>query len=175
MKNMKLHLANLESDNFLQSYSDRNFHSSPFMYKTLQAEPLKKSFTTRIENLKSNAKNLNFAQQRQAIRNLLDQDSPKNAKPSQILQITGNQKGFKKFSLSPALIRKHKPLLSPVNIKKPGKGDAPFEKSINRSDTLNSVRRSVPFQALVLENSEPDSCEDSLRIESRYFQNNIKS
>ena len=170
MKTMKpLQLGKIETENIQQSYSDRNFRHSPIMYTTLQTDYLKKSFSSRAEQIRLSNKGFNVAQQRRAIRNLFDQESPKNMINNHILQITGNRKQFKKFSLSPTLIKSRKPLLSPVPIEKSQKTFISHEKTIIRSETLNSCRRSIPINAEITEISDPDSCEDSLRIESRYF------
>ena len=167
-----LQLSNHE--NSIYPNSDRVLYNlSPTLYKTLQRTSFTQSNTARSSEHKVSFKTKSILEQRRAIRSILEQNSPQHSKKSSNFEVTGCQRTYKKFSVSPEKGKPNKYLLSHIPKSKTNKKKAEkhFQRIIIRSETLKSNRRLVPLIELITEKSEQESYEDSLRIEAKYFHN----
>lgn len=165
-------LSNLE--NSIYRNSDRVLNNlSPTLYKTLQKTSFTQSLTARSSELKVSLNKKSILQQRRAIRSILEHNSPQSSPKSSNFEVTGYQRIFQKSSVSPDITKPRKYLLSPIPKSNTNKikAEGNIQRTIVRSETLNSNRRFVPLGDLISEKSEPESYEDSLRIEAKYFHN----
>lgn len=171
MKPLKLlQLNSLELNTQVFSNSDRVI-SSTSLYNSVQPNFFDKNLATRATELKISLKNKSVLQQRRAIRSILEHNSPQCSPRLNNFEVTGSQSIPKKFSVSPDLTKSRNLLLSPIPKSKKFKVKAQkkSERTIVRSETLNSIRRSVPLDSKITEKSEPESNEDSLRFEAKYI------
>lgn len=171
MKPLKLlQLNSLELNTQVFSNSDRVI-SSTSLFKPFQGNSLDYNLATRASELKSSLKTKSVLEQRRAIRSILEHNSPQCSPRLNNIEVTGSQSFPKKCSVSPDLTKTRKLLLSPIPKSKKFKvkGQGQSERTIIRSETLNSIRRSVPLDNQIMEKSEPESNEDSLRFEAKYI------